>query len=88
MGVVIAGIVACKPTPPPSPNAPPPTMQAAKESKGSDEVVLGGDPADTLLKAGQVAPDFTLTLKGGKQFALKEALAKNRVLLLNFWSVT
>lgn len=87
-GAVIAGIAACKPAPPPSPAAPPPPVQAAKENKESDEVVLGGDPADTLLKAGQIAPDFKLTLKGGATFTLKGALAKNRVVLVNFWSVT
>lgn len=83
--LVALSVVACRPASPPPNNAPPPPAQA---SKASDEVVLGGDPADSLLKAGTQAPDFTLTLKGGKQFVLKEALAKGKVLLLNFWGVT
>lgn len=84
-GMVMASMVACKPT---SPTAPPPPVETVKATKESDEVVLGGDPADTLMKPGQKAPDFTLTLKGGKQIVLKEVLAKGRVLLVNFWSVT
>ena len=87
-GMVMASIVACKSTSPTSPTAPPPPVETVKATKESDEVVLGGDPADTLMKAGQKAPDFTLTLKGGKQIVLKEVLAKGKVLLVNFWSVT
>lgn len=61
------------------PTGEPAAAPAQTEAEAGDEVA-----ATTLVKVGEMAPDFTVTLFDGKTVTLSEL--KGKVVLLNFWA--
>lgn len=61
------------------PTGEPAAAPVQTETEAEDEVA-----ATTLVKVGEMAPDFTVTLFDGKTVTLSEL--KGKVVLLNFWA--
>lgn len=61
------------------PTGEPAAAPTQTEAEAEDEVA-----ATTLVKVGEMAPDFTVTLFDGKTVTLSEL--KGKVVLLNFWA--